>query len=361
MTNEDAMKRVLELALNGNGMVSPNPRVGALIIKNGKIISEGWHRKFGDPHAEVMAIKNCNVHNFSDCTLVVNLEPCSHQGKTPPCADLLIEKKFKEVIIGIQDPNPLVAGRGITKLKKAGINVQVGILENECKWINRFFIKHITTKMPYVLMKVAQSFDGKISTSTGESQWITSFESRKYTHYLRNELDAVLIGKGTAIDDNPELSVRHIEGRNPIKVVLDTNLELNPKLKLFNNETKTIICCSDELNKSEKSQQFTNLNVDILPCKTNQFSKIDLPYTLSKLSEKFNIASILIEGGSQIFSSFLNDGLIDELHLFIAPKVIGKGKSSFDSFSIDKLIDAPEFKIKETKLSGKDLHIIAIK
>ena len=360
MTNEEAMNRVLELALKGSGQVSPNPRVGAIILKNDELISEGWHHKFGEPHAEVMAIRNAKEIDLEGSTMVVNLEPCSHQGKTPPCADLLIEKKFKEVIIGMQDPNPLVAGKGIAKLENAGIKVKVGILEEKCKWINRFFIKHISTKMPYIVMKVAQSFDGKIATASGESQWITSLESRKYTHYLRNELDAVLIGSGTAIADNPELNVRHIKGRNPIKIVLDTNLQLNPDLKLFNNDTKTIICCSNKIKIENKLNHFANFNVDILPCKIDSSGRIDLQYVLSQLSNKYSIASILIEGGSEIFSSFLKSNLIDELHLFTAPKIIGKGKSSFDSFSINKLNEAPEFKIKEISHSGKDIHIIAL-
>ncbi len=363
MTEQEAMARAIELAQKGTGLVSPNPRVGAVILQDGKIISEGWHKKFGGPHAEVEAIKNAKGISLEGATIVVNLEPCSHFGKTPPCCDLIIKKKFAKVVIGMKDPNPLVVGNGIKKLKKAGIEVISGILEEEAKWLNRTFIKHITTSMPYVVLKVAQSIDGKIATESGESQWITCEESRKEGHKLRAELDAILVGKNTVNKDNPQLIVRNIKGRDPFRIVLDTNLSL-PLIKnvfIDENNNKTIVCCSKNSADSEKAKKLLHLGVNIFPVKTGRTGKIDLQDCLQKLSEQFQIASILVEGGAEIHSSFIRQNLVDEIHFFIAPKIIGKGISAFDGLMIKKLSEAREFEIKEISRSGEDLRVVVLR
>jgi diaminohydroxyphosphoribosylaminopyrimidine deaminase / 5-amino-6-(5-phosphoribosylamino)uracil reductase len=358
MIYDKLMKRVMELARKGTGFVSPNPRVGALIIKDGKIISEGWHSAFGKSHAEVNAINNAKGIDLTGATLVVNLEPCSHTGKTPPCTDLIIEKKFAKVVVAMQDPNPLVAGKGIKKLRDAGIEVETGVLEEEARWLNRTFIKHITTGMPYIVLKVAQSLDGKIATSTGESKWITCEESRKYSHKLRAEFDAVLVGKNTIVEDNPELNVRHVKGRDPFRVILDSNLSLSTNYKVFNNKVKTIVCCSQIASETKKANEFKKAGIEIIPSEVDESKRIDLKDCLRKLSKEHNIASVFVEGGSVIFSSFAKANLIDELHLFVAPKIIGNGKDPFGKFEIKNLSNAREFEIKEIERIGRDLHIV---
>lgn len=359
MTDFDAMKRVLGLAIKGSGFVSPNPMVGAVILKNGEIISEGFHQKYADVHAEVNAIKKLKNTDLTGTTLVVNLEPCCHSGKTPPCTDLIISKKISRVVIALQDPNPLVSGKGIKKLKEAGVEVITGVLEDEAKWLNRFFIKYITSGLPYIVAKIAQSLDGKIATKNGDSKWISSEESRKIAHKMRSEIDAVLVGKNTILIDNPELNVRNIPGRDPMKVVLDTNLSIALTSKILKEtmRSKTIICCNERASKTRKAKNIMLAGVNVLPIETNQNDKIDLTKCLFALSDKFNIASILVEGGSEILSSFANEQMIDELHLFQAPIVVGGGKGSFDSIILKKIEEAIKFRLKSVQSTDKDLHL----
>ena len=216
--NEKFMKIAIELAKKGIGNVNPNPLVGAVIVKDGKIIGQGYHERYGEGHAEVNAFKSLD-DDPTGATMYVTLEPCFHYGKTPPCADRIIENKISKVIIGMVDPNPLVSGKGIEKLKNAGIEVEVGILEEECRKINEVFIKYITTKKPFVVMKTAMSLDGKIATKTGESKWITSEKSRLQVHILRNKFSGIMVGVNTIIKDNPELTCRVVEGNNPIRII----------------------------------------------------------------------------------------------------------------------------------------------
>ncbi|MDQ1266094.1 MAG: diaminohydroxyphosphoribosylaminopyrimidine deaminase, partial [Bacteroidota bacterium] len=278
MTDEQIMNHVNKLALRGSGYVSPNPRVGAVIVKNGKIISEGWHRQFGESHAEVDAIENSGMDNFEDCELFVNLEPCSYQGKTPPCADLIIDKKFSRVVIGTLDPNPLVSGKGIRKLEAADINVKIGVLENDCKWVNRYFFKHITTGLPYITAKAAQSLDGCIATSLGESKWISCDESRRRSHLLRSEIDAVLIGRTTASTDNPKLTVRNVSGRNQKRIILDSKLALPLDIDTLRdaNRINTIICCKQDSAETRKAENLRLAGVHVLPIKADASGRIDI-------------------------------------------------------------------------------------
>lgn len=362
MTNEFYMNRAIELAYKGTGYVSPNPRVGAVIVKNGVVIAEGWHKKFGAPHAEIDAIENCKGVDLSDATLYVNLEPCTHYGKTPPCTNAIIEKKFRNVVIGMTDPNPVVSGRGISILKDAGINVETDVLNEDCKWVNRFFIKNITTKLPYVIIKTAQSLDGNIATSKGESKWITSTESRKAVHTLRFEADAVLVGKRTVLTDNPSLTVRDVEGRNPIRIIFDSSLSLPVETGIFNDSASSVIvCCKPESSDGRKAEILKSMGINILPVWQNNEGKLDIQDAITKLSREFNIASILVEGGASIFSSFISEKVFDEIHLFIAPIIIGKGINVFGDFQIHHLIEAPHLKIKGVIKRNTDLQVIAIK
>lgn len=362
MSDEKFMQRAIDLAYKGTGYVSPNPRVGAVVVQNGKIIGEGWHKRYGEPHAEVNAIKNSKTNTFEDCTMFVNLEPCSHFGKTPPCADLIVEKKFSKVVIGMQDPNPLVAGRGIKRLKDAGIEVQVGVLEAESKWLNRAFIKNIVWGSPYINLKIAQSIDGIIALEDFTSKYITSQKSREYVHFLRSEADAVLVGKNTALHDDPGLTVREVEGRDPKRIVIDRKLELSPDLKLFNDHIKkqTYICCDKRAYKSKRADELRNEGINIIRVETERKKGVVISDLLKKLKEH-HIMNILVEGGASIFSSFVNENLVDELNVFIAPKIIGKGIGGFNKINISSLDQAYNFYLHNHKNFGEDILLTYLK
>jgi len=326
MTNDEIMmKRCITLAKKGAGYVSPNPLVGSVIIKNGKVIGEGYHKKYGEPHAEANAIADAKLkgHSVKGGKLYVNLEPCSHFGKRPPCANLLVQEKISEVIIGMKDPYEKVNGKGIKILKKAGIKVTTGVLENECKELNKFFVKYITEKRPYVTLKIAQSLDGGIVLLNHKSKYITNKESRKYVHQLRSRYDAVLIGKNTALHDNPDLTVRELKGRNPIRIVIDKNLSLPKNLKLFtdSHKDKTYIIS----NKKDTERNLISIK-----------GRITIRKILKELY-LLGINSVLIEGGANLFSQFIKEDLFDDIYTFIAPKILGSSKTAFNCFSIKNL------------------------
>jgi diaminohydroxyphosphoribosylaminopyrimidine deaminase / 5-amino-6-(5-phosphoribosylamino)uracil reductase len=361
--SEELMIRAINLAKKGAGQVSPNPLVGALIIKNGEVISEGWHKKFGSAHAEVEAVINAGNVDFAGATMVVNLEPCSHFGKTPPCAPMLIEKGFSKVVIGMQDPNPLVSGKGIELLTNAGIEVEVNVLETACNWLNRYFVKQITQNIPYVIAKTGISIDGQIATYSGNSKWITGEESRRRVHQLRSEVDAVLVGEITAQKDNPKLNVRNIVGRNPKRVLLDSNLSTPLELELFKDEDRknTIVFCSDKASHTRKADNLRLAGVSIVSTEIEENDFIHIESVLSTLTEKFSINSLLVEGGSKTYSSFLKKNLIDELKIFYAPIAIGNGLRVFDGISSYYVKDAPKFKFIDLGWSGEDIEITAVK
>jgi diaminohydroxyphosphoribosylaminopyrimidine deaminase/5-amino-6-(5-phosphoribosylamino)uracil reductase len=329
LTDESYIQVAMEIAKKGTGNVSPNPLVGCLIVKNEKIIGAGYHQKCGENHAEINAIESA-TENLEGSTLYINLEPCSHYGKTPPCVDKIIEKKIKRVVIGTLDMNPLVSGKGIKKLKGAGIDVKVGILEKECVNLNKFFFKFITKKNPFVTLKIAQTIDGKIADTHLDSKWITSIPSRRKVHSLRSQYDAVLIGAGTVKTDNPILTVRLTEGRNPKRVILDTNLSLNLDRKIFKtNGDKNLIVITSEMSsiKYKKINKLLSMGVDIAFAGQGDDGKLDLKQALKELAQR-NITSVLVEGGNKIFTSFIKNNLFDEILLFLSPKILGKGLSS---------------------------------
>jgi diaminohydroxyphosphoribosylaminopyrimidine deaminase/5-amino-6-(5-phosphoribosylamino)uracil reductase len=355
LNDESYIKLTLELAKKGIGSVSPNPLVGAVIIKNDRIIGAGYHEKFGSNHAEVNAILNAK-ESIEGSTLVVNLEPCSHHGKTPPCADRIIESKIKKVVIGSVDPNPLVAGNGIKKLKEAGIEVVQNVLNNECIELNKFFFKFISKGLPYVTLKIAQTIDSKIADKKYNSKWITSAESRTFVHNLRTEYDAVLIGSNTVKEDNPSLTVRHVEGRNPKRIILDTNLSLSTKYQIFNstNIGEVILLTSKESkNKVKKLEKFEQLGVKVIFCKTNSDGIILLKSALKKIAKE-NIISVMVEGGSRVFSSFIAEKLFDELIVFIGPKLIGEGICSISNIGIKSIKRPYKLHLKDIQMIGGD-------
>ena len=311
-SDEHYIARCNELALKGLGSVAPNPLVGCVIVLGEKIISEGFHQKFGEAHAEVNAINNLGKDfDFSNCTLYVNLEPCSHHGKTPPCADLIISKKFKKVAVGCLDPNPLVAGKGIEKIKNAGIEVIENVLEYDCKELNKRFFIFQEKKRPYIILKWAQTTDGFISKNNlpknVEENWISGEESKKLNHQWRAEEQAIMVGTNTVISDDPQLTTRLVEGKNPLRILIDKDLKLNLDYKIFNASAETIVFTTVE-KESEKNIKFIAID----------FSKNIIPQFLQKLFE-LNITSVIVEGGAKLLQSFIDTNLWEEARIFVNP------------------------------------------
>ncbi|MFO7444844.1 MAG: bifunctional diaminohydroxyphosphoribosylaminopyrimidine deaminase/5-amino-6-(5-phosphoribosylamino)uracil reductase RibD [Ignavibacteriaceae bacterium] len=362
MTDESYIQLALEIAKKGMGNVSPNPLVGCVITKNNRIISAGFHEKFGEAHAEINAISTAK-ENVEGATLYINLEPCSHTGKTPPCVTKIIESKIKRVVIGTLDMNPLVSGKGIKKLKAAGVEVKVGVLEKECVDLNKFFFKYITQKLPYVTLKAAQTLDGKIADKNGESKWITSVSSRRLVHSLRAKYDAVLVGTGTIEKDDPNLTVRFTEGRNPKRIVIDTNLKLkiNHKIFIHNQDKKLIILTSKKsIDKKSKIKKLLSMGVQVLYIKENQDGRLNLKDALKQLAG-LQIASVLIEGGSRVFTSFIHADLFDNIFLFVAPKILGCGLPVIQGLGIKSIKKAMKVKIENVDRIGDDLLVELIR
>lgn len=358
MTDESYIRLTLELARKGKGKVSPNPLVGAVIVKNNKIIGVGYHEYFGGPHAEINAINNAK-EDLEGATLYVNLEPCSHFGKTPPCADEIIKRKFKKVVIGTYDMNPLVCGKGAQKLIDAGIEVKVGVLENECMELNKFFFNYIVKNIPYVTIKAAITLDGKIADQKKYSKWISSVYSRQEVHNLRAEYDAVLVGSNTVKIDDPKLTVRFCEGRNPIRVVIDKDLSLGLNYKIFEIEREgqlLIVARQSSSAKKDKIAKLQKAGAEIIFLKENKNGEINLKQLLKELSKR-KIASVLVEGGSKIYSSFIKNQLFDELLLFIAPKLLGKGIPFIEDIGISSLKKTMQLELRNYKKIGDDLLV----
>lgn len=343
----------LREALKGAGNVSPNPMVGAVIVKNGKIIGKGCHEKFGGPHAEVNAISSC-IEDPYGSDMYVTLEPCSHFGKTPPCTDLIIKEKIKRVYIGTTDPSPHSNGRGTDILKKAGVEVECGILEKKCIEINEPFFHSLRTGMPLIILKAASSLDGSLATDKGDSKWISSEKSRKTVHRLRNLYDAVLVGRNTVEKDNPLLTVRHCRGRNPVRIVTDEYLSLDPDRKIFRNDSRTIIITSNTV--SEKSEtKYMNKGISIVRVDENN-GELDLKQAFRTL-HSYGIRSVMAEGGAALSSYLLKNKLADKLILFLAPKLIGSSVKFFSGSGIELVSDSVSLEDVKFKRSGVDLLV----
>jgi diaminohydroxyphosphoribosylaminopyrimidine deaminase/5-amino-6-(5-phosphoribosylamino)uracil reductase len=350
------MERALELAKKGLGKVNPNPLVGAVIVKDNEIIGEGYHERYGEAHAERNAVKNA-TKSVEGSTIYVTLEPCAHYGKTPPCVDLIIEKNFKKVVIGMLDPNELVAGKSVEKLKKHGIEVVVGVKEEECKKMNEIFMKYITSKIPFVILKSGISLDGKIATYSGESKWITSKESREDSQNLRNRLHSIMVGVNTVIADNPELTCRINNEKNLIRIIVDTKLRVPLDSKVITNEDKcTIIATS--LNANEKKKQtLRELGIKVIEV-SEKNNRVDLKELMKRLGQE-GIDSVLIEGGGTLNFSALEEGIVDKVRFYIAPKILGgeNSKSSIAGRGFSRLNDAVKLKNINYRTIGEDLVV----
>jgi len=352
MNDSDYIKQCFELSNKGAGLVSPNPLVGALLVKNGKVIGKGFHKEYGGVHAEVNAIKNAK-EEVAGSTLYCNLEPCCHTKKqTPPCVPLIIQKKIKRVVISNLDPNKEVNGKGVKKLREAGIEVITGILEEEGNELNKFYFKSVKEKLPFVTLKIAQSIDGKISITKNKQTWLTGKESINFVHNLRSDYDAVLIGAGTIRADNPMLNVREVKGKNPIRIIIDGKLSIPIKSNILNaNDSEKTWIFTSSLIDEKKLKKFSNKGVKFFRINSSRQSQLPIKKILKVLAEN-KITSLLVEGGANIFTQFLKLELYDEVIFLQAPIILGKGINSSNLSHLKKL------QLLKVDRLGKDIKLI---
>ena len=356
MTDEFYMNRALKLARKGEAWVSPNPMVGAVIVKGNRIIGEGYHEKFGDNHAEINAILRSS-EPIDGSTVYVTLEPCTHHGKTPPCVERLISLKPARIVIGTPDPNPLVYGKGIKALNQHGIETTVGVLEDACKELNERFFKFIQTRIPFVTLKFAQTLDGRIATAQGRSQWISSLPARRFAHRLRSVHDAVLVGVGTVLQDDPELTVRLTRGRNPLRIIVDSHLRIPLHASILKHQktARTIIAATPDADP-EKLTRLLDMGIDVMLTAENSRHRIDMKSLLEELGSK-EISSVLVEGGAALITTVLREQLADRAVIIIAPKIVGKGIEAVGDLGIEKIDNALEFSFRRIIRRGGDLVI----
>jgi diaminohydroxyphosphoribosylaminopyrimidine deaminase/5-amino-6-(5-phosphoribosylamino)uracil reductase len=344
----------IRLARKGIGKTSPNPMVGTVIVANGKIIGRGYHKRCGDHHAEINAI-NSTKKNIKGSTFYITLEPCSHYGRTPPCVDALIQENPERVVVGSLDPNPEVNGRGIKILRSKGIKVDVGICESECRQLNEHYFKFVKTGMPYITVKYAQTLDGRIATKSGDSQWISSEASRRYVHHLRGINDGIMVGAGTVAADNPQLTVRHVKGKNPFRIIVDSKLRIPIKSSVLTdiNSHLTIIATTSSA-PTVKITAIKKLGVEVWVARKERDGRVSLRDLLKKLGKR-EIVSVLVEGGSEVITSLLKANLVDKMIIPIAPKIIGKGLEAIGDLKINKINKAIRFSSFKTMKKGDDI------
>jgi diaminohydroxyphosphoribosylaminopyrimidine deaminase/5-amino-6-(5-phosphoribosylamino)uracil reductase len=356
MSDEEYMNQALLLAKKGIGFVNPNPLVGSIIVKEGKIIGQGWHEKYGGWHAERNALNNC-TENPKDATLYVTLEPCCHYGKTPPCTEAIIQNGIKKVVVGCLDPNSLMSGKGVKILRDAGIEVITGVLEDQCKKLNEVFFHYIITNTPYVVMKYAMTMDGKIATATGKSQWITGEKARENVHKDRSRYSSIMVGVGTVITDNPSLTSRIEGGRDPIRIICDTNLKtpLESTIVTTAKEVKTIIATTS--NDKEKQKAYLSHGCEILTL-NQKGTHIDLNQLMNELG-KNGIDSVLLEGGSTLNFSALQSRIVHKVQAYIAPKLFGgnQAKTPIGGVGIEEITNCITLKNQRISWFGEDILI----
>lgn len=354
---EHYMQMALELAEKARGRTSPNPMVGAVVVLNGQVVGTGYHKRAGLPHAEVNALNDAG-DAARGADLYINLEPCSHYGRTPPCTEAIIRAGIKRVYIALSDPNPLVSGKGVQMLTENGIEVSIGILENQARKLNEVFLKYIRTCQPFVSLKAATTLDGKIATEKGESQWITGEEARLHGHKLRDAYDAILVGIGTVLADNPSLNCRLPggKGQDPVRIIVDSKLSISEDARVinFNSPARTIIAVTSRA-APEKIRRFERKAEIVM---VNEGSTVLLP-ALLKILGQMGITSVLVEGGGQINGSFLRENLIDKYYFYLAPRIVGgeNAPGAFMGKGIPNLPDARELSDMEIVKLGKDILI----
>lgn len=347
------MDEALSLAARGIGCVSPNPLVGCVVVRDDKIIGRGWHGRYGGPHAEVNAVADAGGC-VRGAEVYVNMEPCSHYGKTPPCADFLIEKGVARVVIGMKDPNPEVNGAGEAKLRAAGVEVVTGVLEARCKQINRGFIFRIRENRPYVTLKIASSLDGRTALEDGSSKWITGKESRQKVHALRAANDAVLTGIGTVLADDPQLTVRDAEGRTPLRVILDRKLQIPENARILDISQGPVLIITGKEAASEKITKLKEPGAMVEQLGNPEGGEID---TVLALLSQMGVNYLMVEAGAGVAGLFLNSRRADALSLFVAPKIFGRGKCWTDDIKIERIDEALGLKDMSVVKTGGDLWI----
>ncbi len=355
-TDQRYMERALRLAARGIGRTRPNPVVGCVIVADGKVVGRGFHMRAGEPHAEVFALEDAG-EKARGATAYVTLEPCSHTGRTPPCAEALIAAGVKRVVAAMTDPNPKVAGRGMKMLQEAGIETEVGVLEEKARMYNRPFVTWITKGRPMLTLKLAASLDGKTATRSGESQWITGVDSRMRVQSMRDRHDVVMVGIGTVLADNPRLNCRLPGGRDPMRLVVDSNLRI-PKSAAILNSSKSAPLIVATLHKSSKKRirKLTDKGVTVILCEETAEGRVDLSDMMQKLG-KMEITSVLSESGGILSDALLNAGVVDRLALFMAPKLIGgqKAPGLLQGLGIKHLAQAREIEDLKVTTVGRDL------
>jgi diaminohydroxyphosphoribosylaminopyrimidine deaminase / 5-amino-6-(5-phosphoribosylamino)uracil reductase len=356
--DEQFMRLALREAVKGIGFASPNPLVGAVAVKHGKLLAKAYHKKFGAKHAEIALIEKLTPAQTRGATIYVNLEPCCHVGKTPPCSLALISAQVKRVVVGHVDPNPLISGKGIAQLKRAGIEVDVGVLEEDARKINAPFLTYITQKRPWILLKVAQSLDGRIALANGHSRWITGEKARVEVHRLRSQLDAVMVGSQTVIEDDPELTVRHIHGRNPLRIIIDSMLRISPQAKILHeaDRQRTWIIHTPQAS-AKKQKRMRETGATLLSCPAGSNGKVNLQSAMELLAQQ-GVTSVFVEGGGTLHASFMRAGLYDKFIVAIAPKVIGAdGKPAIWELGFTELTEVPQFRVTRSRHLGEDLWL----
>jgi diaminohydroxyphosphoribosylaminopyrimidine deaminase/5-amino-6-(5-phosphoribosylamino)uracil reductase len=354
--DERFMRRALALARKGEGSVSPNPLVGAVIVRNGRIIAEGFHHCCGENHAEIDAIRNA-TEAIAGATFYITLEPCSHHGRTPPCVEALIAHRPVRVVVGAVDPNPLVSGKGIEALRQNGIETEVGVLEEACRESNRVFFKYIRTGLPYVTLKFAQTLDGRIAAASGHSRWISSPPSLRFAHRLRAVHDAILVGAGTVLTDNPELTCRLVRGRDPLRIVVDSRLRLSPDATVFSDGKRTLAAATRHA-PAERRRLLEKKGIEVMEIGEDPAGRVDLRELLTLLGKR-EISSLLVEGGAAVATSFLKENLADRLIVILAPKIVGEGINAIGDLGIRQMDDALGFSFQRVTRRGPDLILDA--
>jgi diaminohydroxyphosphoribosylaminopyrimidine deaminase/5-amino-6-(5-phosphoribosylamino)uracil reductase len=353
------MQLAVKEAKKGQGRTSPNPCVGAVVVKNNRLIATGYHKKAGTPHAEVHALRAAG-EKARGATIYVTLEPCNHTGRTPPCTQAIMASGIKRVVVGVLDPNPLVAGGGCETLVAHGVEVRQGVLVEECQGLNRPFRKHVTTGLPWVIMKAGMSLDGRLALATGQCAWITNEQSRRQVHRLRDRVDAILIGSGTALCDDPALTTRlpGRRGRDPLRVLLDTALMLPPTARMLQQASSapTWIFCGPDADAT-RAEALVAAGAVIKQVRLDGAGQLDLKAVLYELG-RAQVTTVLVEGGSRVHGAFLRGGLVDEVRIFVAPIFIGvEGVPLLDTLGLKKVGNAPRLTITRVRRLGNDTLI----
>lgn len=355
MTKYDYMRRALELAEQGMGHTSPNPMVGCVVVKDGQIVAEGFHERYGQYHAERNALSRCK-EDVTGADLYVTLEPCCHQGKTPPCTEIIMERGIGRVFVGAMDPNPKVAGKGVAILKNHGIQVETGILEKECLELNEIFFHYIQTGLPFIAMKYAMTLDGKIAAFTGDSKWVTGEEAREHVHMLRKKYSAIMVGIGTVLADNPMLNCRIEEGVNPLRIVCDSHLRIPLDCQLVQTagDIPTVVAYAS--GDEEKQEKLREAGIELIHA--DEDGRVDFKEVMKQLGEK-GIDSVLIEGGGTLHGTVLKSGMVKRVYCYVAPKLIGgkEAKAPVEGEGFPRMREALEIEALDILKLGRDICI----